>query len=67
MIPEDPVYAALEAFAIEHGGLGPADVRVLKDLLEQLMRDCSQANIQVGDKLCAQYVLNEEEGSRQLY
>lgn len=67
MIPEGHVYAALEAFALEHGGLGPADVRVLEDLLEQLMRDCSQANIQVGDILYARYVLKEEEGSRPLY
>ncbi|KFH64837.1 hypothetical protein MVEG_09567 [Podila verticillata NRRL 6337] len=58
VIPDDPVYAALEAFALQHGDLGPADVRELEDILVQLMRDCSQANIQAGKSWIVQNCQN---------
>lgn len=42
-----PVRMALDAFIQHNAGLTPADIGTLMAHLEQLMRDCSEANIQV--------------------
>ncbi|KAF9163071.1 hypothetical protein BGX21_010908 [Mortierella sp. AD011] len=57
--PADPgpagVQLALDALLQQSRGLTPADIATFMDHLELLMKDCSQANIQVGKNWVVQH------------
>ncbi|KAF9945599.1 hypothetical protein BGZ70_003722 [Mortierella alpina] len=56
-----PVRMALDAFVQHSAGLTPADMGAFMAHLEQLMRDCSEANIQAGKNWVVHHCQNPQQ------